>query len=178
MTKKKLFSAFILTATLAGTTLSGCTDANDNARQQASPDRPGQQVSVPAKTAVKTGVKTMKIRLKLQNTTLKATLDDNATARDFAALLPLTLTLKDYAETEKISDLPKKLSTEGAPASIAPVAGDITFYAPWGNLALFYKDGQDSRGLVKLGKIDSGIETLKRPGPLKVTIERIENLEP
>jgi hypothetical protein len=37
------------------------------------------------------------------------------TSRDFAALLPLTLTLKDYAATEKISDLPKRLSTDGAP---------------------------------------------------------------
>lgn len=116
----------------------------------------------------------MKIRLRLENTTLTATLDDNATARDFVSLLPLELTLTDYSDNEKISDLPKKLSTQGAPEGMAPVAGDITLYAPWGNLAIFHKDGSYAKGLVKMGRIDSGVEALKRRGPLKVTIERIE----
>jgi len=38
--------------------------------------------------------------------------------------------------------------------------GDITYYAPWGNLAIFYRDFDYSRGLVRLGRIDSGIEAL------------------
>src|SRR5438128_10350636 len=62
--------------------------------------------------------KSMKIRIKLESKTLTATLEDNATTRDFVALLPLTLTLRDYNGTEKISDLPKKLSTKGAPAGV------------------------------------------------------------
>jgi quercetin dioxygenase-like cupin family protein len=37
----------------------------------------------------------------LGNTVLLATLDDTPAARDFAALLPLTVTLSDYAGTEK-----------------------------------------------------------------------------
>ena len=49
--------------------------------------------------------------------------------------------------------------------------GDITYYAPWGNLAIFYKDFGYSRGLVILGKIDSGLEALIVPGSLRVTIE-------
>jgi hypothetical protein len=61
-------------------------------------------------------VATMKIRITIEGTPVTATLEDNATARDFASLLPLKLTLKDYASTEKISDLPRRLSTEGAPA--------------------------------------------------------------
>src|SRR5213592_2230225 len=66
--------------------------------------------------------KSMKIRMKLESKTLTATLEDNATTRDFVALLPLTLTLRDYNRTEKISDLPKKLSTEGAPSGRDPNA--------------------------------------------------------
>ena len=116
----------------------------------------------------------MKIRMDVEGTEVTATLDDNAAARDFASLLPLTLTLKDYAETEKVSDLPKRLSTEGAPPGTDPAVGDITFYAPWGNLAVFYKDFGYSNGLVGLGKIDSGVEALSRPGPLRVTIELVE----
>ena len=116
----------------------------------------------------------MKIRLKVGDKLLTATLIDSATARDLISLLPLTLTLKDYAGTEKISDLPKRLSTEGAPSGSDPSVGDITYCAPWGNLAIFYKDFGYASGLVILGKIDGGIEAFQVPGSVKVTIELIK----
>ena len=116
----------------------------------------------------------MKIRLKVGDTVLTATLIDSATTRDFISLLPLTLTLKDYAGTEKISDLPKRLSAESAPSGSDPSVGDITYYAPWGNLAIFYRDFGYSSGLVILGKMDSGKEALNVPGSLKVTIGLIK----
>jgi hypothetical protein len=94
----------------------------------------------------------MKIHVELDGIRMIATLDDNATSRDFVSLLPLTLTLDDYNGTEKISDLPKKLSTRGVPEGMTPVAGDIGYYAPWGNLAIFYKDFSYSRGLM-LGRV-------------------------
>jgi hypothetical protein len=97
-------------------------------------------------------------------------LHDNATARDFAALLPLRLCLVDYDATEKIADLPRVLTTAGAPAATAPVAGDICLYAPWGNLAVFYQDGVTSPGLVRLGCVTHGVQMLRSPGPLDVTI--------
>jgi hypothetical protein len=116
----------------------------------------------------------MKIILKIGDNVLTATLIDSKTTQDFISLLPLTLTLKDYAGTEKISDLPKRLSTEGAPSGIDPSVGDITYYAPWGNLAIFYRDFGYSSGLVILGKIDSGKEALNVPGSVRVTIELIK----
>jgi hypothetical protein len=116
----------------------------------------------------------MRIRLNLDGTPLTATLADNATARDFASLLPLTLTLTDYADTEKISDVPKRLFTQGAPAGSDPSLGDIAYYAPWGNLAVFYRNFGYSAGLVKLGTIDAGVEVLQRPGPLLVDIALVE----
>ena len=116
----------------------------------------------------------MKIRLTVGGKVMLATLLDNATARDLVSLLPLTLTLEDYASTEKISYLPRKLSTAGAPAGSDPSIGDITYYAPWGNLAIFYKDFGYASGLITLGRFDSGIEELNVPGKLKVTIERVE----
>jgi hypothetical protein len=54
-----------------------------------------------------------------------------------------------------------------------PSAGDIAFYAPWGNLAVFYRGFRYSPGLVSLGRIDSGLETLSRPGPMTTRIERV-----
>lgn len=113
----------------------------------------------------------MKIRIRINGTEVAATLIDNPTSRDFVSLLPLTLTLEDYGDTEKIGYLPRKLSTEGAPPGSEPSAGDVSYYAPWGNLALFRKDFRYSSQLVKLGTIDSGGEALNVPGPAEVTID-------
>lgn len=101
----------------------------------------------------------------------RATLDNHDSARQFAALLPLNLVLKDYAATEKIADLPARLSTKGAPEGYQPSAGDISYYAPWGNLAIFYKDFAFSSGLVRLGRLDSGLDTLRQAGTLSVRVE-------
>lgn len=65
----------------------------------------------------------MKIRMDVDGTRIFATLDDNATSKDFASLLPLTLPLDDYNGTEKISDLPKMLTTRGATDGVEPAAG-------------------------------------------------------
>ena len=45
---------------------------------------------------------------------LTATLYDNPSARDFASMLPLDLTIEDYANNEKIAYLPRKLTEEGS----------------------------------------------------------------
>ena len=113
----------------------------------------------------------MQIRLRVGDTEIMATLNDSHTARDFISLLPLTLTLEDYARTEKIGYLPRKLSTAGAPAGSDPAVGDIAYYAPWGNLALFYRDSGYANGLLILGKLDSGVEALNVSDPATVTIE-------
>jgi len=116
----------------------------------------------------------VKIRMTVEGRPVMATLEDTEVARDFGSLLPLTETLEDYASTEKIAYLPRKLATAGAPAGYDPDVGDIAYYAPWGNLAVFYRDFGYSAGLVKLGRIDAGVEALQRAGNLRVTIERIE----
>jgi hypothetical protein len=116
----------------------------------------------------------MKIRMEVDGRDVVATLDDTAASRDFAALLPLSLTLSDYAEIERIADLPRKLSIEGTPVGVAPRAGDITYYAPWGNLAIFVEGRNYARGLVRLGRVESGLPALQRPAPLHVRIERID----
>ncbi len=53
---------------------------------------------------------TMKIHFVFDDRTVTATLNDSPSARDFVAILPLTLELEDYASTEKIAYLPSKLT--------------------------------------------------------------------
>ena len=113
----------------------------------------------------------MKIEIVVNGETATATLYNTPTGRDFASLLPLSLTLQDYADIERISDLPRRLSTAQAPEGMTPQAGDITFYAPWGNLAIFVEGRSWSRGLLPLGKVHEGLHVLARPGPYQVRIE-------
>jgi len=116
-------------------------------------------------------VKMHDIRLVIGSTSLTATLEDNPTARSFVKLLPLTLTLKDYGDAEKISgSLPHRLSQDAAPESDAGATGDIAYYAPWGNIAFYRGPGPEAAGVIKIGKITSGIEALNRPGIMHVTI--------
>lgn len=117
----------------------------------------------------------MKIRLDVDGQMSTATLYDNATARDFAALLPLSLTLTDYARIERIAYLPQRL-TLGVAASKVPVKqGDLAYYAPWGNLAIFVEDGigNYTGDLMPLGAVETGLPALQRSGPLQVRIERM-----
>ena len=113
------------------------------------------------------------IRLVVGRTELRGILDTVA-GRDFASLLPVTLTLSDFHSTEKIADLPRTLDMAGAAAGTAAAAGDITFYAPWGNLALFYRDFPYSDGLVRLGRFndDTAAAVLAElPSGTAVTLE-------
>lgn len=127
--------------------------------------------TVSAKSSAPAAAGPMKIIIKMDTKELTATLDDSATARAFAQLLPLDLTLEDYASAEKIGYLPKKLATEDSPADAPGSAGEIAYYAPWGNVAFFYCDFRYSRDLVKLGKLDSGVEQFRRAGGMKIRIE-------
>ena len=158
MKHKILFLSLVMA--FGGAILLGQGDADDREQTES--------------TGEKQKGKPMKIRIKLESKNLTATLEDNATTRDFVALLPLTLTLRDYNRTEKISDLPQKLSTEGAPSGTDPSVGDIAYYAPWGNIAIFYRDFEYSTGLVKLGKLDGDVDALRNTETAKVTIELIK----
>lgn len=115
------------------------------------------------------------IQITVSARTLKAVLNDGAAAREFLALLPLTLELEDFGQTEKISALPRQLATNGAPAGFTPQKGDLAYYAPWGNIAVFRRDFRYSENLIKLGRITDGADALNAPGRLTAVFEREEN---
>lgn len=99
---------------------------------------------------------------------------DNQASRDFLEMLPLTLTFEDFNSTEKIATLPNELSTEGQPSGYTPEIGDFAYYAPWGNISVFYKDFRYSNSLYKLGTIESGTEIFENMNnDFEVTIERV-----
>jgi hypothetical protein len=165
--------ALLTVAVLASaTTQVACGGAGDDTTAEPPAHRASERSTRPIETSPRR-TDDMDITLSFNDTELTATLVDSETTQDFLSLLPLTLTLSDYRETEKISDLPRRLSSAGAPEGLDPEVGDITYYAPWGNLAIFYRDFDYSPGLVKLGRIDSGIEELAdSSGDLVITVTR------
>ena len=117
---------------------------------------------------------TMNIRMTMAGQIITASLEESDSARDFFAMLPLTLPLEDYAETEKIAYLPGKLTTQGAPKGIDPNVGDICYYTPWGNLAIYYRDFGYSSGLIRLGRITSDLDALTAQPSGTLTIEAVK----
>lgn len=102
-------------------------------------------------------------------------LDDHPAVRDFLSMLPLTVTFDDYNEVEKIGYLPRKLHTEGSPSSCNPSVATFAYYAPWGNLSVFYRDFRHSEGLVPLGRVTLGMDRLARmQGDFTVRLEAVK----
>ena len=116
----------------------------------------------------------MKVNITVGDRTITATMEDNAAGRDFLSRLPLEVTLNDYNNTtEKIFYTTPALTTEGVTRGCAPTPGDITIYAPWGNVAIFCKNWSHSNDLIRIGRIDgNGIEALTADGDIRVKIEK------
>ena len=120
------------------------------------------------------GISSPNVNISVGDRTITATMEDNAAARDFLSRLPLEVTLKDYNQTtEKIFYPSPALTTAGTARGCVPIPGDITIYAPWGNVAIFCKNGSRSNDLIKIGHIDGdGIEALRVAGDVRVKFER------
>ena len=120
------------------------------------------------------GEASLKVNISVGDRTITATMEDNAAGRDFISRLPLEVTLNDYNNTtEKIFYPDPALTTEGVTCGCAPTPGDITIYAPWGNVAIFCKNWPHSDDLIKIGRIDGdGIEALNIGGDIAVKFER------
>jgi hypothetical protein len=116
------------------------------------------------------------IRITFGDTVLAARLHDNATARDLAAQLPLTLTFRDHNNVEKTAPLPRELSLEGAPEGHDPAAGDIGYWAPGGDLVFYYDSAAPFfNGIVRIGEFDGEMDAIERQrDDFSVTIERAE----
>lgn len=115
----------------------------------------------------------MRIRMTYKGRIMTATLYDNPSARDFFSMLPLDLTIDNYANNEKIAYLPRKLTEEGSGPFGNERPYDLCYFKPWGNLALFYADYSYSSGLIRLGRFDEGYEALQLRGEFPLRIEAI-----
>jgi hypothetical protein len=115
------------------------------------------------------------IRFSSNTTSVDATIgEDNPAVRDFLSMLPLTLTVEEFAAREKISYLPRELRHRGSPGS-DPASGDLIYFVPWGNLGFYYNaEGIGySDDTIHLGTYDASLDQLERLEG-EVTVEVID----
>ncbi len=108
------------------------------------------------------------ITITVGNKVFKATLDGNATASAFKAMLPLTLDMGDLNSNEKFFDFSSNLPANAAnPRTIN--SGDIML---WGSktLVLFYKTFSTSYGYTRVGKIENPVGLADALGSGRVTV--------
>lgn len=114
----------------------------------------------------------MKVRFTFADKEVVAALNGSAAAREFLTMLPLDMQIEDYAHNEKIAYLPSKLVTRGNGPFADEKAGDLCYYAPWGNLVFYYAPYRYSAGLIRLGHLTSSVAALSKRGcyPLRAEI--------
>ena len=120
-----------------------------------------------------TGGKTM-IKMTFAGNEIYGEILNTQSGKEFLSQLPATLKFEDYNSTEKISYLQSKLSGQGEPEGFTPKRGDISYYMPWGNLAIFYRDFRYSRSLIKIGTINDIDKLANMSGSFEAKIEIVE----
>ena len=86
-------------------------------------------------------------------------LNDSAAAAALLAQLPLTVEVEDYSTNEKIFYPPEALDTVDTPLAEGG-DGTLAYYAPWGDVVMFYGDYNANGSLYELGEVVSGGELI------------------
>ncbi|MBS7525309.1 hypothetical protein KHM83_01315 [Fusibacter paucivorans] len=101
----------------------------------------------------------MRIKVEADTRSVVFELNDSAASKSLLLQLPMTIEVKNYSNDEKIFYPEKKLDTSGTPSARAK-AGTLAYYAPWGDVVMFYDHFGSAPGLYQLGQAISGVENI------------------
>ena len=111
------------------------------------------------------------ITVRVGDYSFSVTLEDNATARAFTALLPMTVTMNEMNGNEKYHYLSENLPTDSyRPGTIRN--GDLMLYGS-SCVVLFYETFSSSYSYTHIGRLDkpSGLASVLGRGNVNVTFE-------
>ncbi|SDN27827.1 hypothetical protein SAMN05216544_2315 [Lachnospira pectinoschiza] len=112
------------------------------------------------------------IKVTANGNTIIYELNGSPAANDLYDQLPLTIEVQNYSTDEKIYYPPKELNTSDTPLADSE-AGSLAYYAPWGDVVMFYRDFGSASGLYELGSVIAGEEYIKELSGT-ITIEKVE----
>lgn len=98
----------------------------------------------------------MKMTVNANGNEIVFELNDSQAAKDLLVQLPLTIGVENYSSNEKIFSPPKKLKTDNTPLVRSARTGTLAYYAPWGNVVMFYGSFGSAAGLYELGHAATG----------------------
>lgn len=101
-----------------------------------------------------------RIRVRFGGNTVVYELNDSPAAASLYEQLPLTIEVKNFGSNEKIFYPPSELDISQTPLADGG-AGTLAYYAPWGDVVMFYGDYSKNSSLYELGRIVSGEERLR-----------------
>ncbi len=99
-------------------------------------------------------------------------LNDSPAAQSLLSQLPLTVEVEDFSTNEKVFYPPQELDTANTPLAEGG-AGTLAYYAPWGDVVLFYDSFSANSSLFELGEAVSGAENIGQMSGT-ITVETVE----
>tara|TARA_B100000674_G_scaffold28589_4_gene20040 strand:- start:3819 stop:4223 length:405 start_codon:yes stop_codon:yes gene_type:complete len=104
--------------------------------------------------------KPMQITVSTNGVSIAYELNDSTASKELYAQLPMTIEVEDYGGLEKIFYPPNKLATSDTPLVKKANVGTLAYYAPWGDVVMFYKGFGSASGLYELGHAVSGADQI------------------
>ena len=99
-------------------------------------------------------------------------LNDSPAAQSLLSQLPLTVEVENFSTNEKVFYPPQELDTTNTPLAEGG-AGTLAYYAPWGDVVLFYDSFSANGSLFALGEAVSGAENIGQMSGT-ITVETVE----
>ncbi len=112
----------------------------------------------------------MQISIKNDQYEIIYQLNGSLAAKELVAQLPLTVPIEPFSNNEMIFYPPRKLNVADAPFSDGQI-GSLSYYAPWGDVVLFYAPCPPNNRLYEIGEILSGTENIhKLTGTVTISV--------
>ena len=102
---------------------------------------------------------TMRISVKSAGHEIIYELNNSQAARELYAQLPLTTDVEPFSNNEMTFYPPQKLNTADTPLS-GGEPGSLSYYAPWGDVVMFYAPCSPNGSLYEIGTVVSGKENI------------------
>lgn len=150
----------------AGALLGGCAGGEDDAALTT-----GAATGAPVEEDAMADERT--IAVACGDATVTYELNDSPASDALLAQLPLTLEVEDFSDNEKVFYPPEELDVTDAPLAETGAAGTLAYYAPWGDVVMFYGSFSPNGALYELGQVVDGADAIARlSGEIEIVLTR------